>query len=495
LKVSLIFIRDKRFYSHPSEKFLSQRKLNPCFGEGRHYVFGEPPLGIMYLSSVLKAAGHEVSLTDQSHPEYSDDRFIAVLQADRPALVGISFLSNMCYQAAVSLARKVKAALPSAQIVFGGVFPTINARKIIENEPAVDIVARGEGEGIIRDLGDRLGDPGSIPGIVFRSAPGEAVETLLRDPIDDLDSIPFPDRDSLDIDFVAALPLDVPAVIWDRPYTSLLSSRGCPFACIYCNCPTFSGRKCRSRSIGNVLSELEEIHQKGYRAFTFMDDNFLLNPDRAASICAGMRSRRFSFKWGCEGRAEHTAKSIFNQLSAAGCDLVMFGIESGSQRVLNRLNKGTKLLDVETAIRDAKRAGIGIIHGFFIVGVPGETVEDVEASFRFAQRVPINSFAFNSLTAFRGTPLWKDAVENGFINDEKDWDKMFPIHAIDPDAIDSQTLFKLRSVLLRTLIRNKIVRHPFRAFRLFKRFLISMSLKDLFGFLTSSTSDHTRKRV
>jgi radical SAM superfamily enzyme YgiQ (UPF0313 family) len=185
---------------------------------------------------------------------------------------------------------------------------------------------------------------------------------------------------------------------------------------------------------------------------------------------------------------------VFTRLAAAGCDLVMFGIESGSQRVLDGMNKRTKLLEIEQAVDHAKKAGISIRHGFFIVGSPGETVEEVKQTFAFAERIGINSFNFNSLTAFRGTALWRDAVARGLIDEEKDWDKMFPAHSIYPDSLDSQTLFPLRSGLVRRLIRRKMMRNPREAARVFLRFLNCMSMGDLYRLLTSSTKDHTRTR-
>ncbi len=489
MRASLIFVRDKRFFSLPSSKFLRRRdKRGHPLGK-KPYVLGEPPLGIMYLSSALKETGHDVSLTDQCHPEYSDDRYVESLAKGRPDLVGISFLSNMCYPAARNLSRRIKAALPATTIVYGGVFPSINATQILAAEESVDVVARGEGEGIIRDLAaglDRLGD---IPGIAFRSGSGTIIETPAREGIQDLDSLPFPDREGTGINYIASLPLDVPAVIWDRAYTSIVSSRGCPFSCTYCNCPTFSGRKCRARSAENVLKELDELDRRGYGAFTFVDDNFLLDPERAAEICDGMVARGHDFRWACEGRAEPKVNGVFRELGRAGCDLVMFGIESGSQRVLNGMNKRTQIGDIEQAVSHAKRAGISMIHGFFIVGSPGETVEEVEQTFAFAEQLEINSFNFNSLTAFRGTPLWRDAVARGLIDEVKDWDKMFPVHSIHPDTIDSGVLFYLRSRLVRRLLRRKIMRHPIEASRVLFRFLRSMSLKDLYKLLTSSKSD------
>ena len=452
-------------------------------------MFGEPPLGIMYLSSVLKEIGHEVSMTDQCHPEYSDERFLDSLTREPPDMVGISFLSNMCYPAARRLSRKIKAALPDTKTVYGGVFPSMNAREIVASEDSVDIVARGEGEGIVRDLAQGFDSLGDIPGITFLSGAGEVVETPDREGIADLDSIPFPDRDGIDINYVASLPLDVPAVIWDRSYTSILSSRGCPFDCSYCNCPTFSGRKCRVRSAANVIKELEEINRRGYGAFTFVDDNFLLYPERVTEICNGMLARGHSFRWACEGRADPKVNRVFKEISTAGCDLIMFGIESGSQRVLDGMNKRTKLPEIQQAIAHAKEAGIGLRHGFFIVGSPGETPEEVKKTFSFAEQIEINSFNFNSLTAFRGTPLWRDAVARGLINEEKDWDRMFPVHSIYPDAIDSKTLFHLRSRLVKRLVRRKVMKHPREAAKIFSRFLECMSVQDIYRLLTSSKNN------
>ena len=483
MKISLIFVRDRSYFSPPSSKFANRRKKNPYPDDEKHYVFGGPPLGIMYLSSVLKKAGHEVTLSDQCHPEYSDEKFVDSLTRERPDMVGISFLSNTCYPQACTLSRKIRAALPSTTIVYGGVFSTINAQKIVSSEASVDIVARGEGEGIILDLADGLNRLDDIQGITFRSRDGKVVETPNREKLVDLDSIPFPDRESLDINFVFPLPLTIPTVIWDRPSTTILSSRGCPFDCVYCNCPTFSSRRCRSRSAENVLKEIEEIEKQGYGSFCFVDDNFLLDPKRVTEICDGMISRRYSFKWACEGRNDPEVNGVFEKLSSAGCDLVMFGIESGSQRILDSMNKRTKLSDIEKTVANARKAGIDIIHGFFVIGSPGETIEEVKETFDFAERLEINSFGFNILFAFRGTPLWDDAVAEGLIDEERNWDKMLPTYDIYPDAIDSRTILNLRSKFVRRLIRRKIARHPFRAAKILKRFSECMSVRDIYRLL------------
>jgi radical SAM superfamily enzyme YgiQ (UPF0313 family) len=277
----------------------------------------------------------------------------------------------------------------------------------------------------------------------------------------------------------------VPTIIWDRPATTILSSRGCPYDCVYCSCPTFSNRRCRSRSAENVLKEIEEINKQGYGSFSFVDDNFLLDINRATEICDGMISSRYSIKWACEGRTDPKVSGIFKTLSAAGCDVVMFGIESGSQRILDSISKKTKLSNIEEVITSATKAGIAIRHGFFLVGLPGETVEDVKLTFDFAERLEINTFGFNVLTAFRGTALWNDAVAEGYIDEDKNWDKILQANEISPDAIDFETLTEIRSKFIKRLIWRKISRHPIQATKLFKRFLICMSVRDVFRLFSS----------
>ena len=484
MRVSLIFIRDERFFSRPSSKFLQMRAKKPYSGNKEHYVLADPPLGIMYLSSVLKKHGHEVSLYDQAHPLYSDEQFIESLREEKPEMVGISLLSNSSYPTAVQVSRKIKEAFPSMLIVCGGVFPTINADKIVETEKSIDVVGRGEGEEIILDLAAKkpLKD---IKGITFRDENGEVVINEDRDLIEDLDALPFPDRDGIpDLHYVASLPLDVPAVVWDRPYTTILTSRGCPFACSFCNCPTFSRRKCRFRSAESILQELEEINGK-YGAFCFIDDNFLLREKRVLEVCDKMTEKKYSFKWACEGRVDTRNDDIFKRMESVGCDLIMFGIESGSQKVLNSMQKKTKIEEIERSVKLAKKAGISVVHGFFIVGFPGETEEDVIKTFTFAEKLPLNSFAFNSLTAFRGTPLWNDVVERKLI-DDKDWEKLFPIHKIDPTAVNSKALFKLRSRLVRRLILRKVLFHPIATLKIMFRFLKCMTFGDIIRLVTSS---------
>ena len=123
-----------------------------------------------------------------------------------------------------------------------------------------------------------------------------------------------------------------------------------------------------------------------------MDDHFLLQPKRIEAICRGLNDQNITIQWGCEGRVDSVAQHLFPAMAKAHCRTLMFGIESGSQKMLDRLNKEQTLAEVESAVKNAKKAGIEIVHGFFVVGSPDETVEDMKATFVFAARLPLDTF-------------------------------------------------------------------------------------------------------
>jgi radical SAM superfamily enzyme YgiQ (UPF0313 family) len=204
------------------------------------------------------------------------------------------------------------------------------------------------------------------------------------------------------------MPLDVPTVLSMDRFTTMQTSRGCPWPCVFCDIPIFNEGKWRSRSPEHVVAEFEHLQNEGYGSVYFVDDHFLLQPKRIAAICNGLRQSDVNIQWGCEGRVDSVAQHLFPAMAQANCRTIMFGIESGSQSVLDRLQKEQTLAEVETAVVRAKDAGIEIVHGFFVVGSPGETVMDIRATFDFASRLPLDTYGFNRLCVYRGTPLWHE---------------------------------------------------------------------------------------
>jgi radical SAM superfamily enzyme YgiQ (UPF0313 family) len=478
IRIFLIHIRDPQFYALPA----ATRAKN-----GNLRVMGFPPIGIMSLSAVLKRAGHECVMFDQANPETPNEVIVDEIRKQQPDLVGLSFLSTTSYPYAKILARQIRAADSRVRLAFGGVFVTLNAELVKLQCPEVNFVCRGDGEQLILDLLERLDDPGEVAGLTWEKD-GRLVHNPNRELDRALDQWPFPDRESLPLDFVESMPLDVPAVLSMERFTTMQTSRGCPWPCVFCDIPIFNEGKWRSRSPQHVVDEFKHLQSLGYGAVYFVDDHFLLQPKRIEAICKGINDNGINIQWGCEGRVDSTAQHLFPAMAKAHCRTLMFGIESGSQKVLDRLKKDQTLEQVEGAVNNAKHAGIEIVHGFFVVGNPDETVEDMRATFDFAAKLRLDTFGFNRLCVYRGTPLWKEYIGRGLVNDATDWYKyffggrasvIFERSEIDPTCLPGPVINAERSAGLRKLFRYKLTHYPVQTFRLLRRFMRHMSLRDV----------------
>ena len=469
MRIFLIHVRDPQFYALPA----ATRAAN-----GHIRVMGFPPIGIMSLSAVVKRAGHECTMFDQANPETPNDVILEEIRRQRPTLVGLSFLSTTSYPYAKILARQIRAADANVKLAFGGVFATLNAQLVKLQCPEVDFVCRGDGEQLILDLIERIDDPAGVAGLTWMRD-GNPVQNPNRTLERDLDQWPFPDRESLPLDFVESMPLDVPAVLSMDRFTTMQTSRGCPWPCTFCDIPIFNEGKWRSRSAEHVVAEFEHLQSLGYGAVYFVDDHFLLKPKRIEAICKGINDANVTIEWGCEGRVDSVAQHLFPAMAKAHCRTIMFGVESGSQRVLDRLKKEQTLADVETAVSNAKDAGIEIVHGFFVVGSPDETLDDIRATFDFAAKLRLDTFAFNRLCVYRGTPLWQEYIKRGLVDDRTDWYKYFKCSEIDPTCLPGEVINYERTAGFRRLFRYKLRHYPGQTARLLRRFLRFMRLRDV----------------
>ncbi len=432
----------------------------------------------MSLSAVVKRAGHECVMFDQANPNTPNEVIIGEMQRQQPSLVGLSFLSTTSYPYAKMLARQIRAADAHVRLALGGVFATLNAQLIKLQCPEVDFVCRGDGEQLILDLIEHLDDPDGVGGLTW-AKDGKVMHNPNRPTERNLDQWPFPDRESLPLDFVESMPLDVPAVLSMERFTTMQTSRGCPWPCVFCDIPIFNEGKWRSRSPQHVVAEFTYLQQLGYGAVAFVDDHFLLQPKRIEAICKGINDKGVTIHWGCEGRVDSVAQHLFPAMAKAHCRTVMFGIESGSQKVLDRLKKEQTLAEVETAVTNAKQAGIEIVHGFFVVGNPDETVEDLRATFRFASTLRLDTFGFNRLCVYRGTPLWQEYVKRGLVSELADWYKYFKCSEIDPTCLRGEVINAERRAGLRRLFLYKLAHYPVQTLRLLRRFLRYMPVRDV----------------
>ncbi len=488
MNVFLVYVRDENFCR------LLPEELNISGpDDGRIKVMAFPPLGIQTLAPVLRREGHRVRMFDTCHPEMQAEHIAQAVKEERPDLMALSCLSTTTYPTLKSLAKQLKSEAPEIPIIVGGPFATMNADRILKDCPDLDCVAVGEGEELLPDYLNNLGDPGSVAGLVWRNG-AEIVRNEARSIIRDLDQFPYPDRTGLPIDYIESLPLDVPAVLSLDKFCTVQTSRGCPYSCIYCDIPSLSKGKWRCRSAEHVLGEMQQLNDLGYRSIYLTDDHFLLKRQRINEICQGIIDRRLEFRWGCEGRVDAVGVDQLPIMSRANCSFLAFGVEAGTQKILDRLNKHQTLEQVEHAVNEAKRHGITRVHGFFVIGSPGETREDIMESFRFAARLKLDTFGFNRLCAYRGTPLWQEYVDRGIIDDERDWHKWFKCSDIDPTALPSEVVNQVRMKGYALLFARRIFRRPIQTYKLLRTFGRHMKTSDILKLLWSPFRRRTLTR-
>lgn len=451
---------------------------------GRVAVMAFPPLGIQTLAPVVRQRGHQVRMFDTAHPRMKAEHIAQAVAQEPPDVMALSFLSTTTYPAAKNMARRLKAGAPKIPIIVGGPFASLNADRILRDCPDIDCVGVGEGEELLPDYLDHLDAPGAVAGLVWRDG-GDIVKNAPRPLLRDLDQFPYPDRASLPLDYIESLPLDVPTVLSLDKFCTVQTSRGCPYSCIYCDIPSLGEGRLRTRSPEHVLGELRQLNDLGYRSIYLTDDHFLINRRRIDGICRGIIEHRLEFHWGCEGRVDSVGLEQLPLLRQAGCTFLAFGVEAGTQKVLDRLNKKQTPAQVEHAVREAKRHGIDRVHGFFVLGSPGETEADIRESFRFAARLELDSFNFNRLCVYRGTPLWQEYVARGIIDDDRDWHKWFKCSDIDPTTLPSALVNRLRAQGYGSLFLHRILNRPIRSWKLLRDFGRHMKTSDIVKLLCS----------
>lgn len=375
---------------------------NPPARYPQHESIVVPPLGLLYLATVLKAAGFDVRVKDALAEGMGWDEFGAHVAAERPDVFGIGGMSPTIDTSfkAIGLARPhVK------HVVMGGPHASLFRQNVFKQCPEVDSVVVGEGESTALDLLTAIRDSrpfSGIPGVVTKDQPG-GDRPLLKD----MDSIPFPDR-SLTPHALYRYPLS-----YHRPVTTVFTSRGCPYACAFCDKSVF-GSHWRARSADHVLGELDEIvHKYGIRSVIFYDDLFTVDSRRVTAICEGILRRGYPLDWKCEGRVNLADLELMKLMKRAGCSMIAYGVESGNQKGLDYLRKRTTPDQALKAFELTHRAGIRSM-AYFILGIPTETYADAIRTINFAKQLRATYAQFSVLSPFYGTPVYEEAVSKGW---------------------------------------------------------------------------------
>jgi len=371
-----------------------------------------PPLGLLYIASVLERDGFLVQLFD-IYPY--DDRDIPLLLNANPDVIGMTILTDY-WERAVFISNIINKHLPGSTFIIGGVHVTALPEESMTKIGA-DIGVLGEGELTMLDLCRKLQsgtDWHDTKGIIFRNNAKTFVKTDPMPYIDDLDSLPHPARHLLDFNKY----LVPPGIIrgqWSERSTTIMTSRGCPFQCIWCGSNCTFGRKVRYRGVNNVIDEIKLLISK-YRIDTiwFVDDTFTLNKKRVIEFCNSVIKNNIQFKWGCQAHIKTADEEMFRSMKKAGCVQLDFGVESGSNRVLRSLNKNSDADSIKKAFQICKKIGMRTA-ATFIFGSPSEKEEDVEATLRLAKEIYPNFVSSFFITPYPGTALMDIAIKNDWI--------------------------------------------------------------------------------
>jgi len=376
--------------------------------------FITPPLGLMYIVSSLKRAGKEPVILDFMLDNFSEDFLFEKIKDAK--YIGISAVTPLI-SSALSLAELIKKKFPEKIIILGGPHASLLPKETLEAGKDVDYIIKGEGEERIVSLIDYLEgkkNQEELDGIVFRKGE-EIIDLSLIKTIENLDNLPFPDRELIPFEKYSQN-LDSQR----KPACTMITSRGCPFSCIYCSKPIF-GKRLRQRSPENIIEEIEYLKEKyKVKEIIFYDDSFTINKEQTIKLCQLIIDKKIDISFKCETRVNLVDKDLLLLMKKAGCYLLGFGIESGSQRVLDILKKGITIEQVKEAVKITKEAGIDVL-GYFMIGVPGETEQEIKKTIDFSKELNLDYAQFSIATAYPGTELYqisKDRVGS-------DWSKSF----------------------------------------------------------------------
>lgn len=371
-----------------------------------------PPLGLMYLAGYLRETfkNIEVKILDtRVYKNRYKERLAVELKDFEPAMVGISAVT-MEAKSMHEIAGMVKEVLPESKVVVGGAHPTSFLRRTLEDRN-IDYVVRGEGEETFAELVRVIVEEGEVrkvKGIAYRED-GDLVETEPRGYIEDLNTLPFPAWDMINIDDYARFWSMSPR--GKRRYMVIYTSRSCPYRCIYCH--NIFGKGFRARSPENVIEEIDILYNRyNIKEIEIVDDIFNFDSKRVERICDLIVERgydlRIAFPNGL--RSDLLNNSLLEKMRKAGTVFITFAVESASPRIQRLIKKNLRLDKVKEAIEHAVKLGI-FSNGAFMLGFPTETEEEVKETIRFAVESNLHSAYFFIVTPFEGTELFEMVSE------------------------------------------------------------------------------------
>lgn len=373
------------------------------------------PDWLCYAAAVAKNEGWDARVYDLVAENRTKSDLAVLIRSQKPDFVVLDSTTPSIHSD-IDCARIVKKECPSARVIMVGPHASVVPEQVLlAADGAVDVIALGEYDYTVRDIIAAYPDVDTIEdGIAYREDKRVVIHPK-RHFIEDLDSLPFPAWQDLDL-----------SKYFDGgklfPYVDVISGRGCPFQCSFCLWPqAMHGRKYRLRSPANVVDELAWVIgffpqiKKG--EFFFEDDTFTVNPPRAIQICEEILRRKLHLTFSVNSRADTSDEKMFKMMKKAGCRELLVGFESGSQYILDNAKKGLVVEDSVRFMEAARKANLKV-HGCFVIGLPGETAETAEQTLKFAMGLGCSTLQFSAAIPFPGTDFYRECKKQGYLKTE-----------------------------------------------------------------------------
>ncbi len=379
------------------------------------------PLNLAYLAAYLREKRPDIviEILDCEGFGLTYPKIEKELKKIKPDIVGIT-APTPAFTQVLEVCRIVKKISPEIITVLGGPHPTALPEETAQ-EKNIDVCVLGEGEITFFELVEAIEKSKNlkeIKGIVFRNKAGKIVENEKRELIRDLDSLPLPARDLFPLHIYFPPPTKR---LSDKKAGNMITSRGCPYQCTYCMASFIWQHRVRFRDIKKVIDEIEEcINQYGLGEFNFHDELFTVNKKRTIEFCREVKRRNLDIAWVCMVRVDFVDEETLRWMKEAGCKKIMFGFESGSQMILDKMKKQVALEKAEEAVQLVKKAGIKTA-GNFMLGNIGETEKTIQQSIDLAKKLNCDTMAFFIASPYPGTEFYRVAKEKGYFRKNVDW--------------------------------------------------------------------------
>lgn len=382
-----------------------------------------PPISLTQTAAFLRGHGHEVRVNDCSVEGVDTEKLKGILADFKPQLLVMnSTTPSLNFDLTIPpLARSV---LPEVKVAAFGIHVGTLPDETFAQAPDLDYVIRGEPEATITELADSLQNGGKVDGVTglsYRNN-GSIQHGADRGFIPHLDEMPFPAWDLIDLNNYK-LPFS------GRPFLMVTTARGCPYDCVYCVAQSYYGRKIRARKPARIVDELEHLQEKyGVRDFFFWSESFTIIKAAIKELCREILRRGLKIRWVCNSRVDNIDLELLELMKKAGCWMISYGVESGDQAILDAIKKGITVEQVRQAIRLTRKVGFQIA-GHFVLGLPGESLESLRMTYKFACSLDLDYAQFYCASPWPGSEFYTMAVKEGWLA-STNWDEYEQDHSV-----------------------------------------------------------------